>query len=409
MEGLSCKNIVFLTSILSVFVKRVDSVTAAEMKTHITSTFTNYDTRVRPVLSDQSQAIQVTLDFYLVSINNFDSSQQKLETTGYLDITWTDQVLADSWSNAAVDEILVPQNEIWLPDLALQNGFESLTGLGNTFHNVKIAKAGQVTWRPYQVFESACNVEITYFPFDKTTCELKFVIWSNPKDLLLAKKGSEGLNTGLYGANSEWTLLKTTETEFTTNTSSGVTFSVEMKRKPLFYLLNILVPVVMLAVLNPFVFALPVASGEKTGFAVTAFLAFAVFLTIISAELPENSERMSTFSAYLFLMTFVSTLISLITIAELRLSSRDTDVPVPGGLQSITRCVRSIRIRKCCGGDGAYIRGMKMSVMMSRLADDVTWEDAIDSLDFILFWVFFLITVIVTTACFVIASVGGVA
>ena len=405
--GISVINIVLLYSIISVLVRCVDSVLAADMETHITATFTNYDTRVRPV-SDQATAVEITLDFYLVSINNFDNTQQKLETTGYLDISWSDQVLQSSWSNAGVEQILVPQNEIWLPDLALQNGFESLTGLGNTFHNVKVTKTGLVSWRPYQVFESACNVEITYFPFDKTTCELKYVIWSNPKDLVLAKKGTQGLNTGIYGANSEWKLLKTSTTEFTTNSSSGVTFSIEMKRKPLYYLLNILVPVVMLAALNPFVFALPASSGEKTGFAVTAFLAFAVFITIISAELPENSEKMSTFSAYLFLMTFVSTLISLITIAELRLASRDADIPVPGWIQSITRCVRRMSFRNCCGGSGGYIRGMKMSVFMSRMADDVTWEDAVDALDFILFWIFFLITLIVTTVCFVVASVGGV-
>jgi hypothetical protein len=408
MLGVSVINVVLMFIIISVLVKHAETVTAAEMKTHITTTFANYDTRVRPVHTDQSAAIEITLDLFLVSINNFDNSQQKLETTGFLEISWTDQVLANTWQNSDVKEILVPQNEIWLPDLALQNGFESLKGLGNTFHNVKITDGGLVTWKPYQVFESACNVEITYFPFDKTTCELKYVIWSNPKDLVLAKKGTKGLDTGLYGANSEWTLLKTTATEFTTNTSSGVTFSIEMKRKPLYYLLNILVPVVMLAALNPFVFALPTASGEKTGFAVTAFLAFAVFITIISAELPENSEKMSTFSAYLFLMTFVSTLISLITIAELRLSSRDADIPVPGWIQSITKCVRSMSCRTCFGGNSGYIRGMKLSVFMSRLADDVTWEDAVDALDFVLFWLFFLITLIVTAVCFVVASVGGV-
>lgn len=407
MDGLSVGNILLVFSALSLL-RRADAVTATEMKTHITNTFSNYDTRVRPKFSDQSQAVEVTLDLYLISINNFDNSQQKLETTAYLEVTWTDEVLADSWQNANVNEILIPQDEVWLPDMALQNGFESLSGLGNKFHNVRINKNGQVTWRPYQVFESACNVEITYFPFDKTTCELKFVIWTNPKNLLLAQLGSRGLDIGLYGENSEWDLLKTTGAQFSTNTASGVTFSLEMKRKPLFYLLNILVPVVMLALLNPFVFALPASSGEKTGFAVTAFLAFAVFLTVISAELPENSEKMSTFSAYLFLMTFLSTFISLITIAELRLASRDPDVPVPVGLQRITKCVRRVSVRRCCRSNGGYIRGLKMSALMHRLAEDVTWEDAVDGLDFVLFWLFLSISVIVTVACFVVAAVGGV-
>ncbi|KAL4232365.1 hypothetical protein ACF0H5_009934 [Mactra antiquata] len=386
----------------------VEGYTSADMNTHFGAIFTDYDTRVRPK-TDQTQAIEVTVDLYLLGINNFDNSEQKLETTAYLEIKWIDQVLSagSKWTNGDISEVLVPQNEVWLPDLALQNGFESLSGLGTKFHKVKIEQNGQATWRPYHVFESSCTVDVTYFPFDKTTCDLKFVVWSNPVSLLLAKQGTTGVDISLYSPNSEWTLVSTKAVDFSSSTESGVTFSIEIKRKPLFYLLNILVPVVMLALLNAFVFALPAASGEKTGFAVTAFLAFAVFLTIISAELPQNSEKISTFAAYLFLMTFVSTLIALITIVELRLASRDHDVPVPEGLQRITKCVRRMTRWNCCQNTIGYVRGIKLVEMKRHLSTDVSWEDAVDSLDFILFWVFFLIITIITVACFVIAALGA--
>lgn len=401
VQGIAC----FI--VLYVSIRDVDAVSASEMKTHLTNTFSNYDKRVRPVTTDQSQLIDVTLDLYLIGVNNFYSSEQKLETTAYLEIKWTDEVLGTAWDNSDVADILIPQDDVWVPDLALQNGFESLTGLGNKFHNIKIEKTGQVTWKPYHVFDSACTIDVTYFPFDKTTCELKYVIWTNPKNLLLAKKGTKGLDLGVYGTNSEWDILSTSAADITTDTGSGVIFTIEMKRKPLFYLLNILVPVIMLAVLNPFVFALPAASGEKTGFAVTAFLAFAVFLTIISSELPQNSEKVSAFSAYLFLMTLGSTLIALITIVELRLSSRSEEIPVPGALQSITKRVRRMGCRDCCADNGGYIRGLQMHTMKRRLAEDVTWGDAVDALDFVFFWIFFLITMLATIACFVIAAIGG--
>ena len=68
---------------------RVDfgsAVSADDMKNHLATTFANYDTRIRPVYSDQSKAVDVTMDMYLIGINNFDSIAQKLTTTGYLDI-----------------------------------------------------------------------------------------------------------------------------------------------------------------------------------------------------------------------------------------------------------------------------------------------------------------------------------
>ena len=60
------------------------AVSASDMKTHLTNTFNNYDTRVRPVYSDQSNAVHVTMDLYVIGINSFDSAEQKLTTTAYL-------------------------------------------------------------------------------------------------------------------------------------------------------------------------------------------------------------------------------------------------------------------------------------------------------------------------------------
>ena len=59
---------------------------ADDLKALLTTIFTSYDTRIRPVYADQSNAVDVTVDFYLVGINNFDSSTQKLTTTAYLEI-----------------------------------------------------------------------------------------------------------------------------------------------------------------------------------------------------------------------------------------------------------------------------------------------------------------------------------
>ena len=59
---------------------------ANDLKTLLTTIFTGYDTRIRPVYTDQSNAVDVTMDLYIVGVNNFDSSTQKLTTTAYLEI-----------------------------------------------------------------------------------------------------------------------------------------------------------------------------------------------------------------------------------------------------------------------------------------------------------------------------------
>ena len=310
--------------------------------------------------------------------------------------------MQNKWSNAAIDSILIGQKTVWLPDIALQNSVQSLTGLGNSFLQVKVQKTGVVTWKPFQVFESACTPDITFFPFDKTSCDLKFVVWSNTKDLVKVTKGTTGINSTFYQESAEWLVSSLTATDYETTTSSGVTFTIELKRKPLFYLINIMVPVIMLAVINVFVFVLPATSGEKTGLSVTVFLAFAVFLTIISAELPQTSEKISTFAAYLFLMTFISTSIVIVTIIQLRLFSRDREQPIPNWLQGISRGVRRMSRARCCRRQDGYA-AFDADEIKERLAADVTWEDVCNALDFVFFWIFLTLMVMITVICIVVS------
>ncbi|GFS28048.1 acetylcholine receptor subunit alpha-like [Elysia marginata] len=37
---------------------------------------------------------------------------------------------------------------------------------------------GNVFWPPPAKFRSSCKIDITYFPFDDQTCELKFGSWT---------------------------------------------------------------------------------------------------------------------------------------------------------------------------------------------------------------------------------------
>lgn len=376
---------------------------ADDMRTHLSSTLSStYYTYVRPV-EDQSHIVQVTADLYLIGINSFDNSEQMLTTTAYLSIQWTDEIVARDWSNAAISTMYVPQNDLWIPDLALQNGFETLSGLGDNFLYLKVEKAGNVTWRPFQVFESACEVDVTFFPFDKTTCDLKFVIWSNTKEKVRIQQGSIGLNTDFYEVNSEWDLLSTKANSYTTDKTTGVTFSIEIKRKPLHYLLNILLPVIMLGILNVFVFVLPASSGEKTGYSVTAFLSFAVFLTIISTELPRNSTDISTFSAYLFIMTLVSTIMVVVTLIQLRISIRDDDRPVTRYWNSITHCVQRIQCAICIG-TGHVTASEKKNADDD---DEITWTSVTHTIDFIGFWSFLLFMILFTAIILIVSTIGA--
>lgn len=129
-----------LLAVCSLFVSVISQAGSELTRLKNTLFTTNgYNTKVRPV-NDQTHVSTVSVDFALVGINSFDDADQKLTTTGFLTVQWTDELL--TWTPSDYDNIqsmLVPQNEVWKPDITLDNGLESKTSLGQTFIQVPMS------------------------------------------------------------------------------------------------------------------------------------------------------------------------------------------------------------------------------------------------------------------------------
>ena len=271
----------------------------------------------------------MSVDFALVGINSFVDSDQKLTTTGFLTVQWTDQLLV--WNSAdynGITSMLVPQNDIWRPDLTLDNGMESKTGLGKKFIQATVANDGSVRWSPYEVFETSCAIDISHFPFDTQRCHLRFITWMYDDSQVQLQIGSTGFYTSNFEENGKWELESMSSSAETFGGKTTLSFALNLRRKSSFYVLFLMVPAVLLSLLNVFVFVLPAGSGEKTGYTIAVFLSYALFYTILSESLPTNSDTVSTVASYLFLMMFFATLAAILTIAELRIYSKHTVNPV---------------------------------------------------------------------------------
>ncbi|KAH3706793.1 hypothetical protein DPMN_066183 [Dreissena polymorpha] len=99
----------------------------------------------------------------------------------------------------------------------------------------------------------------------------------------------------------------------------------KLKRKTIFYVFYIIIPMVLLSFINVLTFVLPVPSGEHNSYAVTVLLSLAVFLTIVASEIPKISNTISIVSVYMTAMLALSTVMT--SLLESRLASRvkDTD------------------------------------------------------------------------------------
>ena len=70
---------------------------------------------------------------------------------------------------------------------------------------------------------------------------------------------------------------------------SAVTIEIQLKRKPLFYLLYTLLPLIALILTFLLIFHLDI--GQRSSYGVTILLSITVYLLVISGYLPQNSDN----------------------------------------------------------------------------------------------------------------------
>lgn len=213
-----------------------------------------------------------------------------------------------------------------MPDLVLKNGFTDFKPLGGNFYYVTVKNDGTVHWYPYMVFETKCNMDVSFYPFDRQTCKIIFKTWSYSRWEINPTVSADKVGFYEFVPNNVWEVTSTDATYDVTSSATDVVFIINLRRKSMYYILNIFMPVILLGILSPAVFIIPTDSGEKMGYAVTMFLTFVVFLTLVSAELPINSDNVCNIGIYLIIKLIIGVIIIYITSLQLRLRHRKPNI-----------------------------------------------------------------------------------
>ncbi|XP_034739272.1 neuronal acetylcholine receptor subunit alpha-7-like [Etheostoma cragini] len=226
----------------------------------------NYNRLERPVVND-SAAILVELGLTLLQIIDVDEKNQVLMTNAWLQLYWTDIYLSWNPENyPGVQNLRFPSDQIWTPDILLYNSADER--FDATFHtNVLVNASGYCQYIPPGILKSTCYIDVRWFPFDVQKCDLKFGSWTHNGWLLDLQMLD--VDTSTYIPNGEWDLVgvpaKRNELyyECCKEPYPDVTFTVTMRRRTLYYGLNLLIPCVLISGLALLVFLLPADSGEK--------------------------------------------------------------------------------------------------------------------------------------------------
>ncbi|XP_067674987.1 ligand-gated ion channel 4-like [Haliotis asinina] len=234
--------------------------------------------------------------------------------------SWNDPRVVWNASLSLEESILVDSTKFWKPEVIVANSIKGQELLHNG-GSLEVTSQGNIQWLLTGAVETNCPINIYKFPFDTQTCEIEIGGWFGDVNRMCLSM-EKGIHMEQFEENSEFEVSTERITETICNTNTRLFITINLKRRPLFHIFTILLPVVLLHFLNSFVFLLPSQSGEKTSMAVSILLSFQLFLSIIRDSLPENSLTVSLFSLYVSLANFTSVVIVVVNILLLKMKEK---------------------------------------------------------------------------------------
>nr|AUO38744.1 nicotinic acetylcholine receptor alpha subunit 8 [Ascaris suum] len=317
-----------------------------------------YNKNVRPV-KNASSAVQVKFGASLIRIIDVDEVNQVLTTNLWLEMQWYDYKLTwdpEKWNN--IKKLHIPSDQIWIPDILLYNNADGEPHISIT-SDALVYYTGAVVWKPPSIYKSFCPIDIEYFPYDKQSCSMKFGGWSyngflmdvrqlpsRPTDVIETRydeKGKEyqlleqGMDLSAFYPSLEWDLISLTSMrheqlypgccgqEFYID----ISFDILLRRKTLFYTVNLVIPCMLIAILTTFVFYIP-GKEHKVTFSISILVTLTVFYLVLIELIPPTSLVIPLIGKYLLFTMFLVSASILLSVLTLNYYRRDGSAqPMP--------------------------------------------------------------------------------
>ncbi|XP_015990099.2 acetylcholine receptor subunit delta [Rousettus aegyptiacus] len=299
-----------------------------------------YNKELRPA-ARKEESVEISLALTLSNLISLKEVEETLTTNVWIEHGWTDSRLQwDKEEFGNISILRLPSDMLWLPEIVLENNNDGSFQISFSC-NVLVSASGYVYWLPPAIFRSSCPISVTYFPFDWQNCSLKFSsLKYTAKEITLSLKQDEEdgraypvewviIDPEGFTENGEWEIVHRParvnvdpSIPLDSPGRQDVTFYLIIRRKPLFYVINILVPCVLISFMINLVFYLPADCGEKTSMAISVLLAQSVFLLLISKRLPATSLAIPLIGKFLLFGMVLVTIVVVICVIVLNIHFR---------------------------------------------------------------------------------------
>ncbi|XP_056019873.1 ligand-gated ion channel 4-like [Ostrea edulis] len=245
-------------------------------------------------------ATVVALDFNAYRLIEFDDKHGKFSISGYLEVQWEDPRIAKNWNRSVhkspeIQTMYFSESEVWTPNILQVNPHSRFDVEKMYEKSVMFLSNGSAMMLIGDIFTSECKADSTYFPYDTQNCSIELVVYGHYLEEVVLIPLQTKVNMDFYERNNLWDMKDTrirtiVRSKLGVLSLSSLNFEFEIRRRPVYYELFLIMPIILMEILQLFSFMLPWDSGERCSFSVTVLLSIAIYLTIVTDQIPKSSE-----------------------------------------------------------------------------------------------------------------------
>ncbi|XP_053300367.1 5-hydroxytryptamine receptor 3A isoform X3 [Pleuronectes platessa] len=233
-----------------------------------------------------------------------DEKSQTVTTHVQTQMSWRNEFLNWNSSNfCGIKMLTVPRNMLWVPDVSIQED-TSDTGTIRNSPLVTLTSNGWVSASGRQRLTTTCQFKLKLFPFDTQRCNITFGSMNyHAESIVLRTINSQetlsSVSVLIMITQGEWELLNMTiiydSLEKQNVSESRLIYMVIIKRKPMLYVINLIVPLLYFLILDLASFFI---RGEKLSFKVTLLLSISVLLLLLQDMLPSTEAKLPLMASF---------------------------------------------------------------------------------------------------------------
>nr|XP_046163101.1 5-hydroxytryptamine receptor 3A-like isoform X1 [Oncorhynchus gorbuscha] len=277
-------------------------------------------TGLRPVVHWTNSTL-VMVDMILFGIMDLNEKSSTFTSYVLISTAWVNYFIAwEPKEFCGISKMTVPRERVWIPDIGIQ---EDISDTSSTILSpyVQVHHNWLAQVIDQRRLTTSCKMDLYRFPLDTQSCSITFksMIHRASEIKLRAFASDTAVNHITRESMTtldEWDFLGIAMTEEELNYGGDekwhqLIYKINLRRRPLLYIINLVVPIAFFLVLDLASFFVSEAKGEKLGFKVTILLSISVLLLILNDILPSTANNLPVIAIYcivIFALTGLSLL-----------------------------------------------------------------------------------------------------